>query len=215
MMKALDLFCCAGGAGRGLADAGFEVTGVDIEPQPHYPFTFQQANALELDPKWIATFDLVWSSPPCQQFTAYRRRDRTKVGGRALNLIPQTRALLKLAGVPSIIENVPGAPLEHPVMLCGSMFGLDVRRHRMFECSFDVTPLVCRHELQQGSFPQATNRTNRRKTVEVGVYRIPLEIQRRAMGIDWMPLDRLSQAIPPAYSSYLARQFLCRHRKYK
>jgi DNA (cytosine-5)-methyltransferase 1 len=107
-----------------------------------------------------------------------------------------------------VIENVEGAPLLSPVTLCGSMFGLDVRRHRLFECSFPVLAPECRHDLQQGSYPQATNRTNRRKTVEVGVWRIPLATQQRAMGIDWMTLEELSEAIPPAYSEFLGRAAL-------
>ena len=99
MLQALDLFCCAGGASTGLARAGFEVTGIDLEAQPHYPFPerFIQMNVLDLNPAWIATFDLVWASPPCQKFSAYRRRDRAVVGAKALNLIPQTRLLLARA----------------------------------------------------------------------------------------------------------------------
>jgi len=196
--RAVDLFCCAGGASAGLVEAGFEVVGVDIEAQPHYPFEFIRADALAFD---VSGFDFVWASPPCQAFTAYKRR-KEHVRERP-NLIPQTREKLKTSGKPYIIENVVGAPLEDPVMLCGSMFGMDVRRHRLFECSFDVPQPKCAHAKQLPRFPQATNRTNLRRTVEVGVWRIPLEIQRRAMGIEWMDLQELSQAIPPTYSRYL------------
>lgn len=212
-MKALDLFCCAGGASRGLADAGFEVTGIDITEQPHYPYTFIQSNVLDVSADYVASFDLVWASPPCQQFTAYRRKNPTTIGAGALNLIPQTRDLLARARarnprLGTIIENVPGAPLEVTVMLCGSMFELDVRRHRIFECSFPVMQPRCTHHTQRPRFAPASNRTNLRSTVEVGVYRIPLSVQQRAMGISWMPLDRLSQAIPPSYAAHLARAFL-------
>lgn len=203
-MNAIDLFCGGGGASRGIADAGYTMLGVDIDEQPSYPFAFHCTNVLDVPIDVLRGFDLIWASPPCQSFTAYRRRDPSKVGSSALNLIPQTRAMLRAAGVPYIIENVPGAPLENPVMLCGSMFGLDVRRHRMFECSFPVDQKACHHELHAGSYPQATNRSNRRKTVEVGVYRIPLDTQQRAMGIDWMSLKQLSQAIPPVYAHHLA-----------
>jgi len=201
-MKALDLFCCAGGASRGLVDAGFEVVGVDIESQPDYPFTFVQADALAFD---VSGFDFVWASPPCQAFTAYKRR-KEHVAPRP-NLIPAVREKLQASGLPYVIENVVGAraELRHPIMLCGSMFSLDVQRHRLFETSFCPPQMKCRHELQAPRFAQATNRANLRRTVEVGVWRIPLDVQRRAMGIDWMPLDRLSQAIPPAYSRWLAR----------
>lgn len=202
-LRALDLFCCAGGVSMGLHRAGFEVVGVDIEPQPHYPFKFIQADALAFD---TAGFDFIWASPPCQAFTAYKRRPN-HVAERP-NLIPATREKLRAMGKPYVIENVVGAPLEKPVMLCGSMFGLDVRRHRLFETSFPVEQPKCQHHLQLPRFPQATNRKNLRRTVEVGVWRIPLEVQQKAMGIDWMPVEKLSQAIPPAYARYLALEWL-------
>ena len=107
------------------------------------------------------------------------------------------------SGLPYIIENVMGAPLIEPIMLCGSMFGLDVQRHRLFETSFEVPQLECDHEQWKARFPPATNRSNLRKTVEVGVWRIPLETQQRAMGIDWMVRETLSQAIPPKYAEFL------------
>lgn len=200
-MRALDLFCCAGGASMGLYRAGLEVVGVDIEPQPNYPFEFIQADALTFD---VSGFDLVWASPPCQAFTAYKRR-KEHVAPRP-NLIPIVREKLKASGKPYIIENVEGAraELRDPVRLCGSMFGLDVRRHRLFETSFPVPQVPCHHEWQTPRFAQATNRANLRRTVEIGVWRIPLKMQQRAMGIHWMPLDKLSQAIPPAYSEWLA-----------
>lgn len=187
----------------GLHQAGFDVTGVDIRPQPNYPFRFIQGDALEAD---LSGFDFVWASPPCQAFTAYKRRP-DHVRPRE-NLIPRVRVKLKRSGVPHVIENVPGAPLENPIVLCGSMFGLDVRRHRIFETSFPVFTPLCSHEIQRARFPQATNRKNPRRTVEVGVWRIPLEIQHRAMGINWMTREELSQAIPPAYSRLIAESFL-------
>lgn len=149
-------------------------------------------------------YDFVWASPPCQGFTAYKRRPG-HVAPRE-NLIPAVRERLKAWGGPYVIENVVGAPLENPILLCGSMFGLDVRRHRIFECSFPVEQPRCDHSRWTPRFPPATNRTNLRKTVEVGVWRIPLETQQRAMGgLDWMELHELSQAVPPAYSEFLAR----------
>ena len=122
--KALDLFCGAGGASDGLARAGFEVHGIDHVDQPEYPYPFERRDVLTLSPRELREYDIIWASPPCQKFTAYKRR---KGHVRpSVNLIPQTRRLLRRAGVPYIIENVPGAPLEDPIMLCGSMFGLDV-----------------------------------------------------------------------------------------
>jgi DNA (cytosine-5)-methyltransferase 1 len=201
-LRALDLFCCAGGASAGLAAAGFEVHGVDCEPQPDYPFHFVQADARAVD---LSSYDFIWASPPCQGFTAYKRR-KNHVRPRE-NLIPEVRAMLRKARKPYVIENVVGAPLLSPYLLCGSMFGLDVQRHRIFETSFPIRELTCNHKIWTPRFKPATNRTNLRKTVEVGVWRIPLAVQQQAMGIDWMPLAKLSQAIPPAYAEYLAREW--------
>jgi DNA (cytosine-5)-methyltransferase 1 len=211
-MKALDLFCCAGGSGAGLAQAGFEVTGIDIDPQPNYPFEFYQGDALCVSIEMIRRFDFVWASPPCQFATAYKRRPGHVAP--AENLIPKTRALLLAAGVPFVIENVPGArrELRDPTLLCGSSFGLDVRRHRYFESwGFDLPELTCDHGWQTPRFPPATNRRNLRSTVEIGVWRIPLETQQRAMGgCEWMELRELSQAIPPAYARYIAEHAIGR-----
>lgn len=204
-MKALDLFCGAGGASMGLHLAGFQVVGVDLKPQPNYPFEFIQADAIDFSSSSLSgKFDLIWASPPCQAFTAYKRR-RNHVAD-APNLIPITRRTLRMIGAPHVIENVPGAPLFDPVTLCGSSFGLDVRRHRIFECSFGVDAPPCDHSWQTPRFPPATNRTNLRSTVEIGVWRIALDVQRKAMGIDWMSREELSQAIPPAYSEFLAKE---------
>lgn len=217
-MRALDLFCGAGGATRGLQLAGFHVTGYDIENQPRYAGDdFVRLDVRELTPPCIAGhFDFVWASPPCQGRTAYKRRPGHVAPVDTDGMIRFVRNLLVDVrvshGIPFVIENVVGAPLIEPVTLCGSMFGLDVRRHRLFETSFPVLALSCRHDLQSGDYPQATNRANRRKTVEIGVWRIPLDVQRRAMGIDWMTREELSQAIPPAYSEFLARAFLAQRK---
>jgi DNA (cytosine-5)-methyltransferase 1 len=200
----LDLFCGAGGAAMGYHRAGFDVIGVDIVPQPNYPFKFHQGDALE----WArdaGEFDLVHASPPCQAFTAYRRRG-AGVGDGYPDLIEQTRRALR--GVPYVIENVVGASLHHPVQLCGSSFGLDVRRHRLFESNIKIDGAPCDHSWQTPRFPPATNRINLRRTVEVGVWRIPLDVQQRAMGIGWMTLRELSEAIPPAYTEFIGRQLI-------
>ena len=206
----LDLFCGAGGAAYGYHDAGFDIIGVDDKPQPNYPFEFLQADAIDFLAEYVAAlvnphdrFDAIHASPPCQSFTAYRRKGHG-VGDGYPDLIEPVRGLLARTGVPTVIENVGGAPLRDPIMLCGSTFGLDVRRHRYFELDgFTVEQPGCDHAWQTPRFAPASNRTNLRRTVEVGVWRIPLDVQQRAMGIDWMTLPELSEAIPPAYTRWI------------
>ena len=206
--RLLDLCCCAGGASEGYSRAGFEVEGVDISPQPHYPYEFHQADVLNLDVEWITEhFDAVHASPPCQSFTAYRRKGHG-VGDGYPDLIEPVRRLLEATGLPYVIENVQGAPLRQAVMFCGSSFGLDVRRHRFFESNVPLNAPPCDHGWQTPRFTPASNRTNLRRTVEVGVWRIPLDIQQQAMGIDWMTLPELSEAVPPSYTAHIGRQLL-------
>lgn len=184
--------------------AGFDVVGIDIHPQPNYPFEFHQADAMTYP---LDGFDAVHASPPCQAFTAYRRRGGG-VGDRYPDLIAATRRLLEATGLPYVIENVVGAPLRNPVQLCGSSLGLDVRRHRLFESNVALLAAPCAHGQQSPRFPPATNRTNLRSTVEVGVWRIPLDVQQQAMGIDWMTLPELTEAIPPAYTEHVGLQLI-------
>ncbi len=148
-MIALDLFCKAGGAAKGLAEAGFDVVGMDIEPQPHYPYAFIQCDIISV--KSLRKFDFIWASPPCQRHSVMTKRWRAERVNSHPDLISPVRKLLIASGVPYCIENVVGAPLSNPVMLCGSMFGLQtkygsqLRRHRLFECSFFVEQPECRH----------------------------------------------------------------------
>ena len=138
--RLLDLFCGAGGAAMGYHRAGFTVVGVDINPQRHYPFEFHQADALEFD---VSGFDAIHASPPCQAFTAYKRRPNHV--GDYPDLIWPTRQKLIASGVPYVIENIPKAPLLNPITLCGSSFGLDVRRHRLFESNVPLLAPPCDH----------------------------------------------------------------------
>jgi DNA (cytosine-5)-methyltransferase 1 len=209
-VKCVDLFCGAGGASEGLARAGFEVVGVDIEPQPNYPFEFIRADALEFD---LTGFDAAHAGPPCQSFTAYRRKGYG-VGDGYPNLIPEVREKLRASGLPYSIENVPGAPLEDPIQLCGTGFGLDVQRHRLFESNVPMMGMPCSHGRHAARYPGATNRgANTRRTVEVGVWRIPLDVQQRAMGIDWMTLEELSESIPPAYTEHIGSYLMAAARE--
>lgn len=187
--------------------AGFEVVGVDIAPQPRYPFEHHVGDALEYLAAHADEFDAVHASPPCQTFTAYGRSDTTGWTEGYLDFLPQTQAALRELGKPYIIENVVGAPIDG-IMLCGSSFGLDVRRHRLFESNVPMLAPPCDHAWQTPRFTPASNRENLRSTVEVGVWRIPLDVQRKAMGIDWMELRELSEAIPPAYTEWLGAQLL-------
>ncbi|MDQ6719338.1 MAG: DNA cytosine methyltransferase [Candidatus Dormibacteraeota bacterium] len=156
--RLLDLFCCAGGAGVGFARAGFDVVGVDIKPQPNYPFEFIQADALNLDPGLLESFDAVHASPPCQSYSDLAKRNRN--GHMWPRLIEPTRKLLRSLGVPYIIENVEGAPLIDPVILCGTMFSeLRVIRHRLFESNLDLIapahgkhPLVFTHDKRKAHY---------------------------------------------------------------
>ena len=129
MMLAIDLGCCAGGASMGLSRAGFELLGVDIEPQPEYPFRFIQADALEFD---FSAADFVWASPNCQPFSVGTAGIR-KQGKVYPDWLPQIRQRLQQSGLPYIIENVPGAPLLNPIRLWGQQFGLSLVRCRLFE----------------------------------------------------------------------------------
>lgn len=208
--RLLDLFCGAGGSAVGYHRAGFEVVGIDINPQPNYPFEFVQADALERADVLelpLDGFDAIHASPPCQAFTAYRRRG-AGVGDGYPDLIGVVRVMLAEAGVPWVIENVPGAPLRSYVQLCGTGFALDVERHRWFESNVPLIGMPCAHGRNAPRFPQATNRIARRRTVEVGAWRIPLETQQQAMGIDWMTREELSEAIPPRYTRFVGEQLM-------
>lgn len=209
----------------GYSRAGFDVYCVDIADQPNNPFPFHKGDAIKalrdllsgasvafstasgLVLLSLSDFAAVHMSPPCQMFTAYRRKGGG-VGDGYPNLIPESRELAQQLSIPWVIENVHGAPLEDAVRLCGSSFGLDVRRHRFFESNISLTAPACDHSWQTPRFPAATNRTNLRSTVEVGVWRIPLQTQQDAMGIGWMTLRELSEAIPPSYTQLIGEQML-------
>lgn len=214
-LRLLDLFCCAGGAGRGYADAGFEVVGVDIEPQPRYPFEFIRADALALPVDFLRTFDAIHASPPCQGYSAMRHAPG---GKRRPRLIGATRTLLEAAGVPWVIENVEDARSEmrSPVMLCGTSFGLgtqgfDLQRHRLFETSFPLTAPPCEHSdrpvvgVYGGHARNRSAKHGGRGTRDVweGGHKTAC---REAMGIDWMTLDQISEAIPPAYTRFIGER---------
>jgi DNA (cytosine-5)-methyltransferase 1 len=195
--KALDLFCGAGGASMGLHLAGFEVTGVDLKPQPRYPFKFHQAEALTFP---LEGFDLIWASPPCQEYSNTKKIRNNKHP----DLIQRMRTKLKMSGIPYIIENVVGAPLVNPITLCGLYFNLETYRHRIFETSFPVKEPPHREHIfptaKMGRPPKAG------EFIHVVGNFSNVNLARAAMGIPWMSRTELSQAIPPAYSHYIASQ---------
>jgi DNA (cytosine-5)-methyltransferase 1 len=198
-MIALDLFCGAGGASKGLHDAGFEVVGVDIKPQSNYPFAFVQADALTFD---LRGFDFIWASPPCQAFTLAQRIQKRSHP----DLIAPIRKRLVKTGRPYVIENVVGAPLVNPILLCGSMFkGLRVYRHRLFESNFAArAPRKCAHAYRVAKMGRPPKPDEFMHVV--GNFS-GAEQARRAMQIDWMSRDELRESIPPVYAEYLAREY--------
>jgi DNA (cytosine-5)-methyltransferase 1 len=209
-MIAIDLFCGAGGVSMGLHHAGFTVTGIDLKSQPRYPFKFIQGDALEAD---LTGADFVWASPPCQRHCALKQMHNNRCHA---DLIPATRQKLQAWGGPYVIENVVGAPLIHPILLCGTMFGLgcmgaELQRHRIFESNFPIKAPNCNHSKPSVIGVYGGHVRNRRRTGPAdnkGQPDFSIEAGKNAMEIHWMTLSELSQAIPPAYSAFIAREWL-------
>lgn len=201
--KLLDLFCGAGGCSVGYERAGFQVTGVDHKPQKNYPFDFVQADAMDYLKEHGHKYDVIHASPPCQRYSC-----ATKGTGNHLDhpdLVDPVRQLLKDIGKPYIIENVPGAPLQSPLILSGMMFNLDTIRARWFETRPQIifTPYPVRKHpstAKQGTQPDVDN-----QYISVVGHFSNVAYARRAMGIDWMTRNELAQAIPPIYTEYIGR----------
>ena len=198
--RLLDTFCGAGGCSMGYYRAGFDVMGVDIEPQPHYPFSFVQADAIEYIKEHGHKFDVIHASPPCQHYSGMQHI--WKNTETHPDLIAETRKALQATGKPYVIENVAGAPLKARFMLCGTMFGLRIVRHRYFECP--TLPFVlmppCDHRDVYDPW-HGPGRT--------------ADKFRAAMGIDWAPMGggankngSIDEAIPPAYTEWIGRQII-------
>jgi DNA (cytosine-5)-methyltransferase 1 len=218
----LDLFCGAGGAAMGYHRAGWEVVGVDIAPQPNYPFEFHQGDALEyltalralVTAGFTAAFDAVHASPPCQAHVRGFAALNDQLGrGTRVSLIDPTRELLRAGELPYVIENVEGAPLINPVRLCGSSFRLPLRRHRLFESNIALMVPPCDHSWQTEKRYWSSFRGDGRPQFESRVVQVygnggGSEHWADAMGIDWMTKKELAQAIPPAYTEHVGGYLL-------
>lgn len=223
--RILDLYCGAGGAAVGYQRAGFEVVGVDIEDQPRYPFQFIQADALsgEVFDYAMNFADAIHASPPCQRYSTLSKRFRTDRLHGFPDLLGATRELLKATGLPYVIENVPGAPLNNPTILCGSQFNLTAMwpgvgppgtprepvrvglwRHRGFETSFAL-PDPGPHDHSYTAVPvygYTNNRLFRGKGLNGESFS---DLREQVMGIDWMEHEELNEAIPPAYTEHIGQ----------
>lgn len=201
--------------------AGFEVFGIDVEPQPNYPFTFHQHEALWLleklvEGQWegIGAYDAIHASPPCQFYASLSD------SAKHWRSIPPVRELLEQTGLPYVIENIADAAwdMREPVRLCGSMFGLGVRRHRMFETTLPMfMQPPCAHEYQgeirayygkPGWAAWTPKGANVQKKGRKPLLRGSVELAPADMGIDWMTWDELREAIPPAYTEFIGTQLL-------
>lgn len=210
--RILDLFCGAGGCGMGYFQAGFEVVGVDIDPQPHYPFEFHQADALTFS---LEGFDAIHASPPCQDYSKAMRH----LAAPKPRLLDPIRERLADAGVPYVIENVVGAPLPeqsdlfgaHGLMLCGTSFGLRVYRHRLFETSFPITGPSCSHT-RPAMNPH--NSASRELMYEEFGRLDPEGPWRAALGVGWMNRHEARESVPPAFTRHIGEHLftLCRQR---
>jgi len=220
--RLLDLFCGAGGAAVGYDRAGVEVVGVDINPQPNYPYEFHQADALEFMGEllhWeypVASFDAIHASPPCQGYS-----QRTPDQNKHPRMIGEVRDLLKMSDLPYVIENVRNArsDMVEPVMLCGSSFGLRVQRHRLFESNFPIKAPPCDHAWQEADKRFLVY--DHKKWFWTGVApvygsggRKAVEYWPSAMGCGstwddcWMTRDELAEAIPPAFTEFIGQQLI-------
>lgn len=209
--RLLDLFCGAGGAAMGYARAGFEVVGVDINPQPHYPFEFIEADAIELLDLWqrhrlFDDFDAIHASPPCQDHSSLSAMWADHGTGW---MLAETVERVKATGLPWVVENVVGPDVHMDgwwFTLCGSSFGLAVRRHRRFGSNLLMLPPSCRHQEQDtvvGVYGHPGGSSTRDGDTRSGTAG-----WRKAMGIDWMTGKELAQAIPPAYTEWIGQQLM-------
>jgi DNA (cytosine-5)-methyltransferase 1 len=227
-VRILDLFCCQGGAGTGYHRAGFDVVGVDIDPQPNYPFRFHQGDALVVlrdlllsdilgtpvrlggEEYVLQDFDAIHASPPCQAYSTI-----TPDKSKHPELIGPVREFLTESGLPYVIENVDGAKRElvDPVMLCGSSFGLRVRRHRWFESNIPIMSMPCQHAAQGQPVGVYGDHPDKKQVLRPdgrsrGAKATSVDDARDAMGMPWADWVGCAEAIPPAYTEWIGKQLL-------
>ena len=209
-LKLLDLFCGAGGASAGYAEAGFEVTGIDVKHGKRYPFTYIRGDVRDyLNIEFLQQFDVIAASPPCQTHSATKHlRNAQGKSTSKIDMIPEVREALIASGLPYVIENVPNAPLINPVQVCGSHFNLKVRRHRLFESNVIIEGTGCDHK-SQGK-PVGIYGSMRDEIPNGGHTAKTMQEAHDAMGIDWMIWSELVESIPPSYTKYIGEQ-LWRH----
>lgn len=184
--------------------AGFDVVGVDINPQPNYPFTFVQADAISFVRANGHRFDAIHASPPCQAYSVMTQ-SRPGLADEYPDLVDATREAMIATGKPYVIENVPRSPLRDPITLCGFMFGLPLYRHRLFEANF---PLVAPDHPEHTIPASKAGHWKPGTIISVAGHVSPIKLAREAMGIDWTTRDELAEAIPPAYTEYVGAQLM-------
>lgn len=205
----LDLFCGAGGAAEGYSLAGFEVVGIDVEPQPNYPFEFVRRDAMRIPNSYLEKFDVVHASPPCQAYSDLAAR--TGNAHAWPKLIKPVRKKLAASGKLTILENVEGAPMPEAFVLCGTMFdNLRVLRHRLFEVNFPIEVPECEPHPLVHTLDKRRNHYGKtdewKDFVQVtGGGNCSVDAASDAMGIDWMTKRELNESIPPAYTEYVGR----------
>lgn len=209
----LDCFCGAGGAAMGYHQAGYDVVGIDIMDQPRYPFKFLQGDALAyLKRKWHK-YDAIHASPPCQKFT--RGAMRWDAGGNHLDLLTPTLDFLETLPIPWVVENVEQAATKFrsmtpDIILCGTMFGLGVFRHRAFQSNVALEGLPhAPHagRIGDGKYHTVAGNTGGSSTRD-GWTNGGLAEWRKAMGIDWMNAREIAESIPPAFTKFIGKQLI-------
>jgi DNA (cytosine-5)-methyltransferase 1 len=204
-LKLLDLYCGGGGAGYGYEQAGFDVTGVDLYPQPKHRGKFIQADAIEYLAAHYRQYDVVHASPPCQAYSMASMQFR-KQGKQYVDLISETRTALIAIGKPYVIENVPGSPLLNPVELCGAMFDMHTYRHRLFESN--ITLKAPEHPKHIAPNAKMGRKPKPGEFIQYVGHFSGVGLVQEMTGLYWLGQSELAQSIPPQYTQYIGQQLI-------